>query len=130
MVYQEPEKELIPMKRLAIALVLLLGACASQPRGITEPLPAPPPAGEPADLVGLTGPQLQAKLGAASFSRRENGSELWRYDSRDCRAFFFLYAEGGTMRVRHVETAPHGKAVAADPACLSALRGKPASRTS
>ncbi len=118
------------MKRLAIVLVLLLGACSSQPRGTNEPLPAPPPAGEPADLVGLSGPQLQAKLGMASFSRRENGSELWRYDSRDCRAFFFLYAEGGTMRVRHVETAPHGPTVAADPTCLSALRGKPASRTS
>lgn len=116
------------MKRLAIALMLLLGACTTQPRGTgsTEPLPPPPPTGEPGDLVGLTGTQLQAMLGQASFSRRENGSELWRYDSRECRAFFFLYAEGGAMRVRHIETVPHGRAAAADPACLSVLRGKPA----
>lgn len=116
------------MKRLALALVLLLGACSSTPqeRLPGERLPAPPPAGEPAEFIGLTGPQLQAKLGRASFSRRENGSELWRYDNSACRGFFFLYAEGGVMRVRHVETLPRGR-VAADPSCLNVLRAKPAS---
>ncbi len=121
------------MKRLAIALVLLLGACTSQPRtgqSDNELLPAPPPVGEPSDYAGLTGPQLQAKLGAASFSRRENGSELWRYDNAQCRAFFFLYAEGGTMRVRHVETVPRGRSMAADLGCLNVLRAKPASPVS
>jgi hypothetical protein len=116
------------MKRLAIALTLLLGACASpSPQRLT--LPAPPPKGEPAGMIGLSGPQLQAKLGNAAFTRRENGSELWRYDGKDCRAFFFLYAEGGTMRVRHVETVPHG-AAAVDPACLNALGAKRASPVS
>jgi hypothetical protein len=78
-------------------------------------------------LVGLTGQQLQAMLGRASFTRRENGSELWRYDSPQCRAFFFLYVDGNTTRVRHVETMPRGRSAAADPACLNALRAKPAS---
>jgi hypothetical protein len=118
------------MKRLAIALVLLLGACSSGPETSRTPLPAPPPAGEPRELIGLTGPQLQAMLGRASFARRENGSELWRYDSRGCRAFFFLYAESGTTRVRHVETVPQGRGRAADPGCLNALRAKPASPVS
>ena len=121
------------MKRLVIALVLLLGACTSPPRAPVSSntaLPAPPPAGEPAELVGLTGPQLQAKLGVAAFSRRENGSELLRYDGRDCHAFFFLYADGRQMRVRHVETVPRGTTMAADLGCLSVLRGKPASPVS
>ena len=113
------------MKRLAIALLVVLCGCSSNPsREPREPLPSPPPAGEPADLIGLTGPQLQAKLGSASFARRENGSELWRYDNPQCHAFFFLYSEAGNMRVRHVETVPHGPATAADPSCLAALRGK------
>ena len=121
------------MKRLAFALVLLLGACTSQPRESApgdESLPSPPPSGEPAEYIGLTVPQLQGLFGAAAFSRRENGSELWRFDNPQCRAFFFLYAEGGTMRVRHVETMPRGRSMAADLGCLSVLRGKPASPVS
>lgn len=120
------------MKRLALALVLLLGACSSAPRSEpgTEPLPAPPPTGEPAGYVGLSGPQLQAMMGPAAFSRRENGSEVWRYDNPACRGFFFLYAEGGVMRVRHVETIPKGRSMAADVGCLNVLRAKPASPVS
>jgi len=115
------------MKRLAIALVLILGACAAPQRGSREPLPSPPPAGEPGDLVGLTAAQLQGLLGKASFARRESGSELWRYDNPQCHAFFFLYSEAGNMRVRHVETVPQGRSAAADASCLAALRAKPAS---
>jgi len=115
------------MKWLAAALVLLLCACASRPNAVLPPLPAmpaPPPLGEPADLFGLSDGQLRAEFGAPTFARRENGSEMWRYDKGPCRVFFFLYADGNAMSVRHVETAPHGKDAAADPSCLSALRGK------
>ncbi len=122
------------MKRLSAALLLLLGACASTPpppvASEKMPLPAPPPTGEPGDLIGLTGPQLQAKLGVPAFSRKEYGSEMWRYDTKQCRVFFFLYPAGTGLFVRHVETMPHGKGVAADPVCLTALRGKPASPAS
>jgi hypothetical protein len=116
------------MKRLVLALVLLLGACATPPPSRLA-LPAPPPKGEPTGLVGLSGRELQARLGTAAFTRRENGSELWRYDGKDCRAFFFLYTEGGTARVRHVETVPHGD-TAADTDCLNALRAKRSSPVS
>jgi hypothetical protein len=130
MVYEGAGKEPIRMKRLAIALVLLLGACSSGPEPARTPLPSAPPTGEPRELIGLTGPQLQAMLGRAAFSRRENGSEMWRYDNPKCRAFFFLYVEGNTSRVRHVETMPRGRTMAADPACLNVLRAKPASPVS
>jgi hypothetical protein len=119
------------MKRLAIALLVVLCGCTSNPsREPRETLPTPPPAGEPGDLIGLTSVQLQGLLGKASFARRENGSELWRYDNSQCHAFFFLYSEAGSMRVRHVETVPHGPTMAADPSCLAVLRGKPASPVS
>ena len=118
------------MKRLTAGLVLLLCACANQPARQTQPvlpLPLPPPTGEPADLFGLKDSQLQAAFGVPSFTRRENGSEMWRYDNRQCRVFFFLYPAGTGMSVQHVETAPHGKDAAADPNCLAVLRGKPVS---
>jgi len=112
------------MKWLAAALVLLLCACASRPKAVLLPLPASPPMGEPDNLLGMTDSQLRTEFGAPSFARRENGSEMWRYDKGGCRVFFFLYAAGNAMSVRHVETAPHGTDTAADPSCLSALRGK------
>lgn len=114
------------MKRLAIALLVVLCGCSSQPDGGRETLPSIPK-GEPGDLVGLSGPQLQGMFGKAAFSRKENGSEVWRYDNPQCRAFFFLYSEESNLRVRHIETIPKGKKQAADPACLNLLRAKPAS---
>jgi len=118
-------------ERFAVAALLLLGACASQPTASSPyALPAPPPGGEPSGFIGMTAVQLQASFGRPSFTRRENGSELWRYDVSQCRTFFFLYPEGRAMSVRHVETVPQGKGVAADPACLSVLRAKPASPVS
>jgi hypothetical protein len=93
-------------------------------------LPPPPPAGEPSGFIGLQPPQVQASFGKPSFTRRENGSELWRYDNGDCRVFLFFYSDGKDMSVRHVETIPQGKTSAADSACLTALRARSASPTS
>ncbi len=110
--------------------LLLLGACGSPSLGPSQALPPPPPQGEPSGFVGMTGTQLRASFGAPSFSRRENGSELWRYDNARCRTFFFLYPVGREMGVRHVETVPHSAAEAADPNCLAALRAKSTSPSS
>ncbi len=120
------------MKRLAVGLLLLLCACATGPAPAPRvPLPAPPPSGEPADFfIGQLASQLRASLGAPAFSRKEYGSELWRYDTSQCRVFFFLYPASTGLIVRHVETVPHAKGMAADPACLSVLRGRPASPVS
>jgi hypothetical protein len=115
---------------LPLLLVLgLLSACGSQ-QGPSVALPPPPPKGEPSGFIGMTATQLRASFGAPSFSRRENGSELWRYDNAQCRTFFFLYPTGRDMGVRHVETVPHDPAEAADPNCLAALRAKRVSPTS
>jgi hypothetical protein len=119
------------MKKLAACLCLFLAACATKappPTMPPVPLPPPPPSGEPADLVNLSAAQLRALFGAPAFMRAENGPEIWRYDGKQCRAFFFLYPDATSKAVRHVETVPRGKDMAADASCLSALRGaKPAS---
>lgn len=64
---------------------------------------------------------LRAAYGAPAFIRREPDSELWRYDGTNCAAFFFLYPEGGTYRIRHAETNPRGQDMATDPDCLRSL---------
>ena len=64
---------------------------------------------------------LRAAYGTPAFIRREPDSELWRYDGMRCAAFFFLYPEGGTYRIRHAETAPRGRDEPADPECLRSL---------
>ena len=81
-----------------------------------EPPPPPPPPPMPTDAQSL-----RAAYGTPAFIRREPESELWRYDGMTCAAFFFLYAEGGTYRVRHTETSPRGQDTPADPHCLRSL---------
>lgn len=82
----------------------------------------PPPPPEPPPLPTPTDAQtLRAAYGAPTFIRREPDSELWRYDGMRCAAFFFLYPEGGTYRIRHTETSPRGRDVPADPDCLRSL---------
>ncbi len=121
-----------PMKKLAVSgLMLLLCACASgPPQPPRIPMPPTPPSGGAESLMGLSGTRLEAMLGTPAFWRKEYGSELWRYDTPKCKVFFFLYPTGGELTVRHVETLPRGKDTAADPACISVLRGKPASPVS
>lgn len=81
-----------------------------------EPPPPPPPPPMPTDAQSL-----RAAYGMPAFIRREPDSELWRYDGMNCAAFFFLYPEGGTYRIRYVETNPRGTDTPADPDCLRSL---------
>jgi hypothetical protein len=114
------------MRRVIIGFCLLLAACASQPpQPATVPLPPPPSSGEPAGLIGLSANDLRVAFGVPAFVRKENGSEMWRYDGKNCRIFFFLYAKGDAQAVRHVETLPHGRDSAFDSTCLGLLRPHP-----
>jgi hypothetical protein len=130
------------LRRLVpLGLFLLLTACAQGPRLASAPSSAPvpilpppvqpppdvpippaPPRGEPSAYLGLPVANLRAMLGTPQFMRRDGGTQMWRYDGAQCRAFFFLYGPQGTETVRHVETVPAGATSAADPICLSALR--------
>ena len=83
-------------------------------------MPPPPPPAPPPPMP-TDAQSLRAAYGAPAFIRREPDSELWRYDGMGCTAFFFLYPEGGTYRIRHAETSPRGRDMPADPDCLRSL---------
>jgi hypothetical protein len=101
------------------AIVALLAGCAAPQQRVA--LPSAPPPGEPGNVAGLHGDQLRVAFGEPAFVRKDNGTEMWRYDGAACKAFFFLYSDGTAMVVRHVETLPRGQDIAADSNCLSGL---------
>ena len=109
---------------LIAALGALVCACTTPPQALPPrvALPPPPPIGEPAGIAGLEASQLKVAFGAPAFVRKDGTAELWRYDGASCKAFFFLYSEGNSFAVRHVETAPRGQDMAADMNCLNTLR--------
>ena len=110
-------------KGIAVLFVLALAGCATRapaPAPPTVPIPPPPPAREPDVFTGLQATQLRALAGAPAFTRKDGATEMWRYDTQSCRAFFFF--TGVPAKVQHVETLPRGKDGGADPACLNALR--------
>jgi hypothetical protein len=76
------------------------------------PVVQPPPT----DAVSL-----RSRYGTPDFIRHEGESELWRYDGADCAVFFFLYREGGALKLRYSETMPRGMGGAVDPVCVESL---------
>jgi len=113
---------------LAALLCMTLAACATaQRQAQQEPaqqvaLPAAPPPGEPNGLAGIEEAQLRLAFGAPAFVRKDGHVEMWRYDGATCKAFFFLFPAGNSLAVRHVETVPRGRDIAADEGCLDYLR--------
>lgn len=118
------------IRRVAIlSLALLLGACAAKtprpaPAPSTASIPPAPPPGEPGQYMNMAATGLEAAFGKPAFVRKDGVTEMWRYDGKACRAFFFLY--GSPLAVRHVETLPHGTRSAWDLGCLAALSASPA----
>jgi len=110
-------------KSAVFAPLLLMAACATPPPSPTiNAIPAAPPKGEPNDIAGMVESQLRVAFGAPAFVRKDGAMQMWRYDGQSCKAFFFLYPDGGDLTVRHVETVPRSADEAADPACLKSLR--------
>ena len=108
-----------------LGFALLLAGCAAKPPPAPRLAPLPPPLPapklpEPPSFAGLTADALKTRLGDPAFSRKDGATEMWRYDARECRAFFFF--TGG--RVSHVETMPEPQNQAAEAACLNALPKK------
>jgi hypothetical protein len=110
---------------LVAALCASVCACTTpQAPAARVALPAAPPVGEPSGIAGLETSQLRVAFGAPVFVRKDGTAEMWRYDGASCKAFFFLYPEGSSLAVRHVETVPRGQEMAADANCLNALRAR------
>jgi hypothetical protein len=110
------------MKLRVLSLFLFggLAACATQPNNPT-PVPASPRAGEPGNVAGMDASRIRVAFGAPQFVRKDGQVEMWRYDGATCKAFFFMYPNGNSMAVKHVETLPRPSNAAADSTCLQAL---------
>ena len=114
-------------KLLTLSVAVFLAGCAAKtppPAPVAPPpppAPAPVPRVEPPSFTGLAPDAQRARLGAPVFSRKDGATDMWRYDSKSCRAFFFF--TGG--QVTHVETMPEGQGNNADLACLNSLRKSP-----
>ena len=110
------------MKRLLVpvALCTLLAACAAETPKVA--LPSAPSPGEPGNIAGLTTDQIRIAFGQPAFVRKDNGTEMWRYDGAACKAFFFFYPANNALAVKHVETLPRGSDIAADSTCLASLQ--------
>jgi hypothetical protein len=106
------------------SLLLLAGCAAKAPpppapsAPPTVPIPAAPARIEPPSFTGLSSDMLKARLGTPAFARKDGTTDMWRYDTSACHAFFFF--TGG--KITHVETIPRGPGDATDPRCLSALK--------
>jgi hypothetical protein len=114
-------------KALIVSACLLLAACANRaaiPDRVA--LPSAPPPGEPPNTIGLSADEMRATFGQPAFVRKDGETQFWRYNGASCRAFFFLYKQNNVLTVQHVETIPRGVAIAADNACVNALRLRPA----
>jgi hypothetical protein len=109
------------IRPLSIAtLCLLLAACAAETPRIS--LPSAPPPGEPGNVAGLSTDQIKIAFGQPAFVRKDNGTQMWRYDGATCKAFFFFYSANNVLAVKHVETLPRGTDIAADSTCLASLQ--------
>jgi hypothetical protein len=113
-------------KLVVISVCALLAACANRVAVQDRvALPSAPPPGEPPNIIGLSADTMRATFGTPAFVRKDGETEFWRYNGATCRAFFFLYKQNRVLTVGHVETLPHGAAIAADVACLNSLRLHP-----
>ncbi len=90
------------------------------PTGVAMIAPVPVMAPPPVD-----GASLQARYGRPDFVRRDADTELWRYDGSDCAVFFFLYRDGGALKIRYSESMPRGMTMPADPKCVESLNAHP-----
>lgn len=105
---------------LCVAMCCAVAGCATANNGP----PSSPAENQASPYMGVSDAKLRIAFGTPAFVRRDGGDEMWRYDSANCKAFFFLYPEDGALRVRHVETLPKGADKAADPTCLDALHAQ------
>ena len=109
------------MKLVHLSLILFCGVAACAAPQQQASLPSAPPGGEPGNIAGMDAGRIRVAFGAPQFVRKDGQVEMWRYDGSACKAFFFMYPNGSSMYVRHVETLPHPANQATDSNCLQDL---------
>jgi hypothetical protein len=103
-----PDAEQTPAKPASEAMAKLVPA-PPEAQTPTEnmarliPKPKPEPRIKRADLIGLTEAEITKILGAPSFKRIDDPAALWQYRGTGCILDLFLYADGPSYRVTHLE---------------------------
>ena len=95
------------MRRLILASTLLLGACATRPQApvAQPPVVVPQPSShEPRLLLGLTPQVLVGHFGTPALQVREGDSLKLQFRTSACVLDAYLYPQGGTLKVTHVDT--------------------------
>jgi len=113
------------MRLFLCASLLMIGLAGCATSDKQAALPSGPPVGEPGNLAGMDASRIRVAFGPPQFIRKDGQTEMWRYDGQDCKAFFFLYPNGQSLSVKHVETLPHQANAAADSSCLQGLLNRP-----
>lgn len=97
-----------------------------QPHPPKKPVLAavPPPQeinDDPAQFLGLDGHRVAARLGPASFVRRDGPAEVWQYRAEACVLDLYLYKENGGLTVAHVDLRKRPAATLPARRCFAAL---------
>jgi hypothetical protein len=73
------------------------------------------------ELVGLESTMVEQRLGSPALRRRDAPAELWQYRSPVCVMDVFLYSDGRSSKVMHVELHPRSAEQIPAPACLASF---------
>lgn len=93
-------RQTVCMKRLGLAVFLVLSGCAATPPPAKVAAPPPPPPGL-GRLIGQTAAGVTALLGPASLDRTEGPGRQLQFIRPPCVLDVFLYpATGGAVTVR------------------------------
>lgn len=111
------------MRRLALALPLLLTAClARRPETVHQAAELPIARPATGQLIGFTASDLVAHFGSPALQVREGASLKLQFRGRPCVLDAYLYpAQNNTLRVTHVDTRTKSGADTDQAACISAL---------
>lgn len=114
----------IPAFPSSLVLPVLLAACAAPGGADTDASAAAAPArpaaiGAPDELVGLSAAEVERRIGAPGFTRRDGDARIWQYGGEACLLDVFLYRQAGGTTVRHAELRRREPGGPADGACLA-----------
>ena len=109
----------------ALAVTLLLSACATRPVQQSAPAPvaAPrtPAVPELGQLIGKTASDLVGRFGAPTLRIQEGAGLKLQFRSPDCVLDAYLYPTAAGVRVTHVDTRYRSGVDYNQAACIAAL---------
>jgi hypothetical protein len=109
---------------IALVSTLLLAGCATRqqqpPVAETPVIPQPSPT-EPRLLIGLSAQVLVGHFGNPALQVREGDSIKLQFRTPRCVLDAYLYPQGGTYKVAHVDTRTAAGSQADQATCISEL---------